>query len=147
MTRTCVWISCHLSIKNSTDSLVTYCFVLFFALFLLHGFSQPPCHQIRLITMDGFFIDSCQTSQAPPANYFTPLITHTFRIIIKWLCRLFVRGTHFKDAPGCVLFRHIHGGIGCLSESLPHPPPGRRCFFVSRFNAAIITVRESMAAL
>lgn len=98
-------------------------------------------------------ISQLRFHKTPSANSFPPLITHTFKIfIIKRirLCSLnafFFSGAYFKALPGCLLFRHSRGGTGCLTGSPPHPPPGRRCFFVSCFSAAIITDPVSLAAL
>lgn len=65
------------------------------------------------------------------------LLSHTFKIFIIKHIRVcsFFGGAYFKALPGCVLFPRSNRGTG----SPPHPPPGRRCFFVSCFSAAIIT--------
>lgn len=95
---------------------------------------------------------TAEISRAPPANSFAPLITHTFKIFIIKRIRLCSLNIFFLQRlfRGSAWLRFIstQPWRDWLFQWLSsHPPPGRRCFFVSCFSAAIITDPESLAAL
>lgn len=88
----------------------------------------------------------------PPANSFTPYITHTFKVFIIKSIRVcsFNIFPPWSPFQGSAWLRFIstqpqRDWLFCWLSS--HPPPGRRCFFVSWFSAAIITDSVSLAAL